>query len=629
MAMTIAFALLCPAAPVHAQSAPPEEAEVAAPDANTGTSKPVFTVVIDAPGPISAFLRAHLALQRYRTLEDLDLTELQRLVAQVPADATGLLATLGYMTPQISVRLAETADATTSTSTTGPSTTAIPPGADGNPLPQVYISVQPGPPTLVQTVAVRLTGDIATRPEAAAQREAIQAAFSLKVGQPFTQAEWSGAKNQALRALTAQRYPTGRLRQSLAEIDPTTNQVALTLELDSGPALRLGEIVVTGTERYDPEMVKRLVRLAGLTPGTDYDLARVLEAQRRVAESGYFGSVFVLIEPGSDPDHAPVQVKVSEVLLKKLVLGVGGSTDNGARLSLEHTHNSLPGLHWRAASSVVLSRNNTSAQTTLTSPINSAGWRWQVSGLLNTQNDASGTTVSQRLRGGQMQDTTAFTRSLFLQYDRAHTYTDAQATESQASISINFAWTLRRLDQLVSPERGYSLGFELGSGLTLEQSRQPYLRGLTRGLAYLPFTDENQGRLALRSTLGSVWARSDVPVPSTELFLTGGDTTVRGYALRSLGVRQADGTVNPGRTLGTASVEWQRPLLLNGQRSAWENTFFIDAGNTSDTFGSLRPKVGVGTGVRYRSPVGPLEIDLAYGVATHRLRLHMTLGFKF
>ena len=34
-------------------------------------------------------------------------------------------------------------------------------------------------------------------------------------------------------------------------------------------------------------------------------------------------------------------------------------------------------------------------------------------------------------------------------------------------------------------------------------------------------------------------------------------------------------------------------------------------------------------GVRWRSPVGPLQADLAYGVKTKEVRLHLRLGFSF
>jgi len=102
---------------------------------------------------------------------------------------------------------------------------------------------------------------------------------------------------------------------------------------------------------------------------------------------------------------------------------------------------------------------------------------------------------------------------------------------------------------------------------------------------------------------------------------------VRGYALRSLGVTLADGSVAAGRYLASASAEWQQPLRLNGRLSAWEGTVFVDAGAVANQTQELTPKVGVGA--RWNSPVGPLQVDLAYGVDVQRFRLHMNLGFTF
>ena len=64
-------------------------------------------------------------------------------------------------------------------------------------------------------------------------------------------------------------------------------------------------------------------------------------------------------------------------------------------------------------------------------------------------------------------------------------------------------------------------------------------------------------------------------------------------------------------------------------RSEWENTFFIDAGAVADSPKDMKPSVGIGTGVRWRSPIGPLQIDLAYGVKPKQLRLHVSVGFVF
>jgi translocation and assembly module TamA len=118
-------------------------------------------------------------------------------------------------------------------------------------------------------------------------------------------------------------------------------------------------------------------------------------------------------------------------------------------------------------------------------------------------------------------------------------------------------------------------------------------------------------------------------VPATQLFRTGGDVTVRGYGLREIGVERAGGVVGPGRYLFDGSVEWQKPIRRNGVVTPLEGTTFIDAGAVTDSLAHVRASYGVGAGVRYRSPLGPLQVDLAYGVQVHRFRLHVNLVSTF
>ena len=61
----------------------------------------------------------------------------------------------------------------------------------------------------------------------------------------------------------------------------------------------------------------------------------------------------------------------------------------------------------------------------------------------------------------------------------------------------------------------------------------------------------------------------------------------------------------------------------------WEGALFVDAGSVADKPADLHAKVGVGAGVRWKTPVGPLQIDLAYGVAVQKWRLHLNVGFVF
>jgi translocation and assembly module TamA len=126
-----------------------------------------------------------------------------------------------------------------------------------------------------------------------------------------------------------------------------------------------------------------------------------------------------------------------------------------------------------------------------------------------------------------------------------------------------------------------------------------------------------------------VLARDSAPVPASQLFVTGGDTTVRGYGYHSIGARTSAGQTVGGRYLAVASAEWQRPLVLDGAPSDWESAWFIDAGAVADRVGDLHARVGVGAGLRWHSPVGPVQADLAYGVQERKLRLHLRLGFSF
>jgi translocation and assembly module TamA len=147
-----------------------------------------------------------------------------------------------------------------------------------------------------------------------------------------------------------------------------------------------------------------------------------------------------------------------------------------------------------------------------------------------------------------------------------------------------------------------------------------------RWLGIAPLT---RGRIAMRAEAGAVLAKNPDGIPGTQLFRTGGDSTVRGYGFRDIGVKLPNGVTGPGRYLAVGSVEWQRPLLRNGLPSEFENTFFVDAGAVSDAAKDLRAAVGVGTGLRWRSPVGPLQVDVAYGVKVRQLRLHVSVGFVF
>ena len=596
--------------------APPPEniAPVDTPQGSVGptSAEPevtAFDITVRAPTAVREILEKHLELQRYRAVTDLDEAELERLIVLAERNVRNLVGTLGYFSPDIRIT------------------------REGrvNERPVIVVTVEPGQATVIGPVALSFTGDIADSPDsdAVAQRRNIERDWRLPTGQPFTQDGWNSAKTQALRQLVARRYPAGRLAGSLADVDAPNHTASLRADLDSGPLYRLGPMQVSGVERYDPLLVPRLARL---NQGEVYDLNRLVEAQLRLASSGYFDSAYVFINPENDPLAVPVQGQVREAKLQKIILGVGVTTDTGPRASVEHTHLRVPGIGWRATTKLQLEKKSPFAQTEWTSIPDEANWRWGVLGRVERINDEELITQAQRLRFGRSQIGDRIDRNIYLQYDRASVKgaglagNSASAAGDGSALTANYVWTGRYFDTLPFPSRGYALGVELGAGTTLGQDRQPFTRTVGRWLGIKPL---ESGRIAMRAEAGAVLAKDTANIPATQLFRTGGDNTVRGYGYRDIGIALANGVIGPGRYLAVGSVEWQRPITLRGRSSEFEHTVFIDAGAVADKPQDLRPSFGVGTGVRWKSPIGPLQIDLAYGLKVRQARLHISVGFVF
>jgi translocation and assembly module TamA len=590
-------------------------ADTSAPAPAAAPQTSAFQLDITAPDEIKTLLDRHLELQRYRSLTDLRDDELNRLMDMARLDVQNLVATLGYFSPEIDITREDV-------------------GA-GQAQRTVHIRVVAGEPVRVDQVRMHFSGPITTDPQAAAQRTLIEASWLLPAGNRFTQASWGAAKQQALSQLTSLRYPTGALGETLADVDPVTHTAKLDITLNSGPAYKIGALVTTGLKRFDAELVRRLARLP---EGSDYDLKELMAAQQRLSSSGYFNSAFVRVDTTSDPQAAQILVTLREARLQKITLGIGASSDSGARFSAEHLHQQVPGLGWRALSKVSLDRDTKSLSTELTAPPDLDGWRWNTAVLLQNERNGSSDVGSQRWRGGSMKESERIDRNYYLEYDRADTVTsDAAPVQIAESLSVNYAVTRRQFDAMPFPTSGWAVGAELGGGMTLGNEHLPFSRVLMRGQGFWPLSrqpdggapDLRAGRLAFRAQVGAVAVKDGTSLPSTLLFLAGGANSVRGYALRSIGIAQADGSVTAGRYMTTGSLEWQRPITIQGRLTDWEGALFIDAGSVADKPSDLHAKVGVGAGVRWKTPVGPLQIDLAYGEAVKQWRLHLNVGFVF
>ncbi len=82
-----------------------------------------------------------------------------------------------------------------------------------------------------------------------------------------------------------------------------------------------------------------------------------------------------------------------------------------------------------------------------------------------------------------------------------------------------------------------------------------------------------------------------------------------------------------GSHLFTTSVQFSHPIFESQPDLLY--ALFVDAGNAANSWNELKPVLGYGVGVHWRSPVGPLRLDLAYGQELRKLRLSFSVGIVF
>ena len=564
---------------------------------------------VAAPPPLRKLLVDYLDLSRFQAAagdEGVTPAELSRLIATAPAQARSLLETEGYFNAEVSVER-----------------------EDGTP-PLVRVRVEPGPRTTVAKVDVRARGPLQQAAEAgdaaaARIRRQLGRDFALPVGEPWRQSDWSAAKVQTVSRLRSLGYAAGTLADSRALVDATTQRADLDLLLDSGPLFLLGDIRIEGLERYREAAVRNV---ANFGPGEPYSEQKLQEYQERLAKVGLFESSSVRIEPDAAQAAAvPVVVRVREFPLQQATLGIGYSANTGQRLTLEHIHRRVFGLHWRSRSRLELGRDLKSAETELTSHPLPDNWRNIVA--LGVENLTSGSQErnSARLRVGRARDTKELDRLYYLELTRSNLHDVPTDTSTSATaVSGHYHWVFRRLDSVLLPTRGWSLTAQLGAGYSKSSDADngPFGRTLARFNYYRPFGGDWYTQTRIEA--GQVHAADNVGIPDTLLFRAGGDDSVRGYAYRSLGPVKK-GVVTSGRVLLTGSAEVQHPITPRYPAFLW--AVFVDAGNAAQDWGSYRPVFGYGTGVRWRSPVGPLRLDVAYGQDVGKVRLHLSVGVNF
>jgi translocation and assembly module TamA len=587
----------------------PQAVAASASDARSPAQRrapPSWQLNIKAPKALEKLLRTYMDLARD---EATTRGELRRLVAAAPEQARSLLEAEGYFSAQIQVRLGD--------------------DVAGQPT-QVDLTIEPGPQARIGSVQLVFEGELDSRlgrddPKAKALVNQLNEQWALPKGAVFKQSQWATAKNSALALMRADGYPTATWSGTSASVDAQTQVATLFLVADSGPAFGYGSMKIDGLVHQPASAIENL---AAFKPGEPYRERQLLDFQERVQKLNLFESVFVTSSDDTAlAKQAPLLVQVRELPLQQATFGLGVSSDTGPRASVEHLHRLLFGKPWQAKSKVQWGRDESLVQTDLTSHPRAGGRRWLAAVQFARQVDDDGSlTLSGRVRGGLQSEGDRLERTSYIEYQRALVYSDARAKLAEASaITATQQWLWRDLDNTILPTKGITANVSAGLGQTFSTLDETGLFGRAYGRLtwYRPLP--SNWHATARAEAGLVLAQSRVSVPDPLLFKAGGDESVRGYAYRSLGDVQGGVTLG-GRTLLTGSLEVAHPIS-DRFPSLW-GALFTDVGDAATTWRELSPRWGYGAGLRWRSPVGALRLDAAYGQETQALRFHFSVGMS-
>lgn len=555
-----------------------------------------YDIAIDAPRAMHKLLEKHLDLSRFAARSDVTDDQFDFLVTAAPQQVRDLAATDGYFSPIVR----------TDVRTIGAGKKTV------------TVHVDPGPRTIVSSIELTFDGPVRT--EEPTRENAARFAFSLHTGDPFTQAGWSDAKEAALKALQARRYLGAKIVRSQALIDPHTRQAALTVAFESGPTFTLGPLDVSGVRRY-PERIATNVN--PLAVGEVYDVDRIAELQRQLQNTPYYASV--AIDVGNDvakPTDTPIHVKVSEYPYNSVRGGVGYATDTGAHVQGSYTYLDTFGAAWPLSVQGRLDQIQQYGQVQLSMPPGKRGWvNSALASYTNTQ--VSGTRIYSARAGLQRARTAQFIDYAYsLQYYADRLDQNAAGPTTSHALVPQWSWTRRNVDDPLFPRKGNLVHVETGFALKGIATDQSFVRGYARGEQYVPLFKRDL--FLVRAEFGGVFTSgSSSGIPASLLFRAGGSNSVRGYGFQSIG-NNVDGSVLPTKYLVTATAEFQHWFTHD-----WGAAAFYDIGTATDTWGERVFYPGMGVGVRWRSPVGPINVDLAYGTRNHSVRPYLTLGIAF
>lgn len=495
--------------------------------------------------------------------------------------------------------------------------TEVKPASDADHPPQLIISINPGEPIRLRNVTVRIEG-----PASEMKAFRVPDSKALRAGEQLNHGHYEDAKRLIQNQASRYGFFSGRFSSQRLAVDPQAGVADIELVYQSGPRYRLGAVTFGGDAPLDEDLLQRMV---SFKPGTPYDSELIAELNNDLQSSGYFEGVRVDAAPtAAVGEEVPVDVHLETRKPRTMGLGLGFSTDVGPRGKANWTR------HW-----VNPQGHSYGWETELSAPRQNVGLWYDIpldppltdklrfAGGYQNEELAGTDTLSKLLTVGPEWHSklpSGWQRVISLKYQREE-YRLGDDSGLSNLLMPGISYSFLRSDNRIDPHNGYRLQFDVQGAKEGLVSDTNLLHGnvLLKGLTTLGHNHRFLGRVQFGGSATNGFKNN---IPPSLRFFAGGDQSVRGYDYQTLSPKNSDGDRIGGRYLVAGSVEYQYSLT-----EKWRVATFVDQGNSFNDLELPSLKTGVGFGVRWVSPVGPLRLDLAKALDDEGgIRLHFSMG---
>ena len=486
----------------------------------------------------------------------------------------------------------------------------------GGDKPRLTLRIDPGEPVHLRNVTVRVEG-----PAASLKSFRLPDGDQLKPGAVLNHGHYEDAKRLIQNQASRYGFFSGRFTQQKLSVDPQAGVADIDLVYDSGPRYALGKVSFSGDSLFDEDLLRRMVPFKA---GAPYDSELIAELNQALQSSGYFEGVRVDAAPtAAEHEVIPVAVQLETRKPRTMGLGLGYSTDVGPRVKANWTRHWVnPQGHsygWEAEVSAPRQNVGLWYDIPLDPPLTD---KLRFAGGYQNEEIAGTDTLSKLLTIGPEWHSklpSGWQRVLSLKYQREE-YRLGDDSGLSNLLMPGLTYSYLRSDNRIDPHNGYRIQFDTKLAKEGVGSDTNLLYGtvLLKGLT----TVWDNHRFLGRVQFGGSATNGYKSIPPSLRFFAGGDQSVRGYDYQTLSPENSEGDRIGGRYMVAGSVEYQYSIA-----EKWRIATFVDQGNSFNKLELPNLKTGVGVGVRWVSPVGPIRVDLAHAMNDDGgIRLHFSMG---